>query len=190
MRVFVTGATGFIGTHYCRRLLDDGHHVVGLVRTQSKPAADIANRMDVIHGDLSLFDDPELEQANPGRARLATQRYARGDPPRRSRWLSRAWFARGLSQSARCIETARHNEERRKPCPGWTRLPALLRIACCWLDYCFTARWGRRIQRRVPRLYQTVGTTTRTLLSSVASMRRFAARPSSVSLGATGRASP
>src|SRR6202012_1633970 len=29
MRIFVTGAAGFIGFHLCRRLLDDGHAVDG-----------------------------------------------------------------------------------------------------------------------------------------------------------------
>src|SRR5262245_51892332 len=30
MRILVTGAAGFIGFHVCRRLLADGHEVVGL----------------------------------------------------------------------------------------------------------------------------------------------------------------
>ena len=28
--VLVTGAAGFIGSHLCERLVDDGHHVIGL----------------------------------------------------------------------------------------------------------------------------------------------------------------
>ena len=30
MRALVTGAAGFIGSHLCRRLVADGHEVVGL----------------------------------------------------------------------------------------------------------------------------------------------------------------
>ena len=33
MRIFVTGATGFIGAHFVERALDAGHHVVGLYRS-------------------------------------------------------------------------------------------------------------------------------------------------------------
>jgi dihydroflavonol-4-reductase len=39
VRIYVTGATGYIGLALCRRLAADGHEVRALVRTTSAPAA-------------------------------------------------------------------------------------------------------------------------------------------------------
>ncbi len=55
MRVLVTGATGFIGRHLCRRLLEQGDQVVALVRPGSESAA--PSGVEVFSGDLSLFAD-------------------------------------------------------------------------------------------------------------------------------------
>jgi nucleoside-diphosphate-sugar epimerase len=56
MRLLITGATGFIGLHLCRRLLADGHHLVTLVRTPSKLPPDVAGQVEVLQGDLALFE--------------------------------------------------------------------------------------------------------------------------------------
>jgi len=58
MRIFITGATGFIGTHLCRRLEAEGHTVVAWVRSASR-----ARR--------SLGAAAELVDASGGRAALS-----------------------------------------------------------------------------------------------------------------------
>lgn len=58
MRVFVTGATGFIGVHVCRAFVERGDRVVALARSKSK-AARLPPGVEVLEGDLSMFGDPK-----------------------------------------------------------------------------------------------------------------------------------
>ncbi|HEV3191481.1 MAG TPA: NAD(P)-dependent oxidoreductase [Polyangiaceae bacterium] len=60
MRVFLTGATGFIGRHLCQRLVERGDQVVALVRSQRK-AAGLPREVQLLQGDLSVFANPRTE---------------------------------------------------------------------------------------------------------------------------------
>jgi nucleoside-diphosphate-sugar epimerase len=57
MKFLVTGASGFVGTHLCARLLKEGHEVFALVRTPSK--LNLKNeRLTVLKGDLNTESLP------------------------------------------------------------------------------------------------------------------------------------
>ena len=60
MKLLVTGATGFIGSHLVHRLVRDGHSVVALVRDRAK-AKDLPPDVELLDGDLTLFENVKLE---------------------------------------------------------------------------------------------------------------------------------
>lgn len=59
MRIFPTGANGFIGSAVASALIADGHMVCGLVRDQGKTSAVAAHGIEAVIGTL---DDTALLQ--------------------------------------------------------------------------------------------------------------------------------
>lgn len=58
MKILITGASGFVGTHLCERLLNEGHQVIALVRSPAKfnKMIDSHPSLAVIQGDLDHKD--------------------------------------------------------------------------------------------------------------------------------------
>src|SRR5712672_319126 len=56
MRVLLTGATGFIGSFLVPELINAGHHVVGLSRSEAGAEALTRSGAEVYRGDVNDLD--------------------------------------------------------------------------------------------------------------------------------------
>ncbi len=104
MRVFVAGATGFIGRSTCRSLAEAGHEVIGLARDEAKAGALEKQGVRAIVGTL---DDPGSFFAQAGRPEAIVH-------------MAATWF-----DGPETIEQARRIGER---ILGWTRSLAQLAV--------------------------------------------------------------
>src|SRR5438034_1036973 len=64
MNVFITGATGFLGSHTADRLLEQGHHIRAFVRSSSSLDWIKGKDIETVKGDLE--DPASLEPALKG----------------------------------------------------------------------------------------------------------------------------
>lgn len=66
MRTLVTGAAGFIGSHLCRRLVADGHEVVGLDDLSDGKLENLADLPEVRFVEADLREQDAVRQAADG----------------------------------------------------------------------------------------------------------------------------
>lgn len=109
MRVFMTGATGFIGSAVARRLRDRGDDVVALVRSPGKAADLAALGCELVAGDLGDRDALERGMAGADAAIHAAGVYEAGIPPERRHALVEG----NVEGTRRTLEAARSAGVRR-----------------------------------------------------------------------------
>ena len=86
MRIFVTGAPGFIGSALVSELIQAGHHVLGLTRSEGGAEALRAAGAEVKYGNLEDLDSLRDKGSRSGRRRSrqprASPQFKACDPTR------------------------------------------------------------------------------------------------------------
>ena len=119
MKIFVTGATGFIGRAFCREATQRGHRILALTRD---PSAQIAPEVEIAVGSLACTPWDEVKQFSPDAALHLAWIAEPGvylQSSENNLWVeqSKAWFRRlielgvpYIAGTGTCIEYATSNE--------------------------------------------------------------------------------
>ena len=86
MKVFVSGATGYIGIQLVKRLVEDGHTVHALYRSELK--ADLIRHPDVTLFKGDILDKSSLHRAIEDVRRHTIQQLLRGCGQRTPNWFT------------------------------------------------------------------------------------------------------
>ena len=85
MRVFVTGATGFVGRALIPRLQRDGHTVVAWVRSPARARGLLGAEVELVHTDTAPDGLVGAIERSDAVVNLAGEPLMDGRPPRRPR---------------------------------------------------------------------------------------------------------
>ena len=80
-RIFVTGATGFVGGHFVRAAMTAGHDVIALKRPDSKPRLALVPEPTWVDGDLQDFDIDSIQDCD-----VLVHLASKGSSPQQVTW--------------------------------------------------------------------------------------------------------